>query len=392
MGSATRSGTRDRLQLRTMLSADPLTVSPKGYPLLLQTGEVYQRQPIHDRQHPHDLFMEVAALYERALSKSAGLSLYLAPVGEPATGPVAYPHRQSARDDPFAPLGHHWQDATHISFGVATLGLFTTKAKLEGSIFNGREPNEVRTNFDYKGAHLDSYAGRLTFNPGANWNASASYAFLHNPEPVFAQTASGQLIEVSDRGIETQQSLEPSAPRGHLIVAAGTPASALPSTSLHRMTFVATHVAPFGGGGSWSTTALFGKQKHNYDPRWAASALLEQTFVTAGGSSLFSRAELVQKTAGDLSVPPPPTPTFSVPGSVVPDYQSRRYNVSELTIGGVRSIARVSRLGIDAGALFTANLIPAGLWPIYGTRTPLGAAVYLVFRPRAGHSASMGMM
>ena len=32
-------------------------------------------------------------------------------------------HRPSAADDPFAPLGHHWQDATHEAFGVVTTGL-----------------------------------------------------------------------------------------------------------------------------------------------------------------------------------------------------------------------------------------------------------------------------
>jgi hypothetical protein len=30
-------------------------------------------------------------------------------------------HRPS-QHDPDAPIGHHWQDSTHITFGVATLG------------------------------------------------------------------------------------------------------------------------------------------------------------------------------------------------------------------------------------------------------------------------------
>ncbi|MDQ6830842.1 MAG: hypothetical protein M3081_18420, partial [Gemmatimonadota bacterium] len=112
-----------RLQLRGMMSLDPFTLTSRGYPLLLQSGEAYQGQPLHDRQHPHDLFMELAGIYEHPLTTNLGVQLYLAPVGEPASGPVAFPHRPSASSDPLAPLGHHWQDATHISFGVATAAL-----------------------------------------------------------------------------------------------------------------------------------------------------------------------------------------------------------------------------------------------------------------------------
>ncbi|HEV2641193.1 MAG TPA: hypothetical protein VGT98_00725, partial [Candidatus Elarobacter sp.] len=149
-----------RLNLRGMVSAEPFTVGSRGYPLLLQSGEAYRGQPLHDRQHPHDLFMEIAALYDHAIGNDLAVSLYAAPVGEPAIGPVAFPHRASASSDPLAPLGHHWQDATHVSFGVITTGLYTRTVKLEGSIFNGREPDAIRTNFDYKGRSLDSYAGR----------------------------------------------------------------------------------------------------------------------------------------------------------------------------------------------------------------------------------------
>src|SRR6185436_5398667 len=124
-----------RLQARTMLSLDAATVTAKGYPLLLQSGETFDGQPIADRQHPHDFFMELGVLYERALAGPVGFSLYAAPSGEPALGPVAFMHRPSSIDIPAAPLGHHWQDATHISFGVVTAGLFTRQWKLEGSAF-----------------------------------------------------------------------------------------------------------------------------------------------------------------------------------------------------------------------------------------------------------------
>src|SRR4029453_18668658 len=124
------------LHLHGMLSAEPLTIGAQGYPLLLQSGETYQGEPLHDRQHPHDLFMELSALYERAISRRIGVMLYVAPVGEPAIGPVAYMHRPSSLNDPFAPLAHHWTDATHITYGVVSAGLFTKHVKLEGTLFN----------------------------------------------------------------------------------------------------------------------------------------------------------------------------------------------------------------------------------------------------------------
>jgi len=120
------------LMARLMLSAEPLTVGKGGYPLILQTGETAGGEHLHDRQHPHDVFMEVALDYTLALPGSVGVELYVAPAGEPALGPTAYPHRISAISDPLAPIGHHWQDARHISFGVLTLGVFTRRVKLEG--------------------------------------------------------------------------------------------------------------------------------------------------------------------------------------------------------------------------------------------------------------------
>src|SRR5256886_13713275 len=108
-----------------MVSAEPWTIGSRGYPLLVQSGESYQGAPLHDRQHPHDLFMELAGLYERPVARKLGLSLYLAPVGEPAVGPVAFPHRPSAGDDPLAPICHHWQDRRHITVRRRTAGGLT---------------------------------------------------------------------------------------------------------------------------------------------------------------------------------------------------------------------------------------------------------------------------
>ena len=177
---ASRDLAGGRFQVRTMLSFDAATVSNRGYPLLLQSGESYRGQPLHDRQHPHDFWMELAVMYERAVSSKLGLALYAAPSGEPALGPVAFMHRPSAMDNPFAPLSHHWQDATHISFGVVSAGIFGPSWKIEGSAFNGREPDEERWGFDR--LRLNSYSGRLTINPSAGWSLAAGYGFLRNPD------------------------------------------------------------------------------------------------------------------------------------------------------------------------------------------------------------------
>src|SRR5688500_12085025 len=168
------------LHLHGMASAEPFTIGARGYPLLLQSGESYRGGPLYDRQHPHDLFMELSALYERPVARDLGVMLYAAPVGEPGIGPVAYMHRPSALNDPFAPLAHHWTDATHITYGVVTAGLFTRTVKLEGTVFNGREPDEDRYDFDF-GA-LDSYGTRLSVNPTPHWAVSASYGYLKQPE------------------------------------------------------------------------------------------------------------------------------------------------------------------------------------------------------------------
>jgi len=147
MAAASRPLGGGQLQLRAMLSAEPWTIGGRGYPLLVQSGESYKDAPLHDRQHPHDLFMELAALYERPVARNLGLSLYLAPVGEPAVGPVAFPHRPSAADDPLAPISHHWQDGTHITFGVVTRAVHAER-EARGFLVQrpgaGRESDELR--------------------------------------------------------------------------------------------------------------------------------------------------------------------------------------------------------------------------------------------------------
>ncbi|MEO5511493.1 MAG: hypothetical protein ABIS27_12755 [Longimicrobiales bacterium] len=330
---ASRRAAGGRLQLRSMLSAEPYTVGSEGYPLLLQTGETFQDQPLHDRQHPHDLVMELAGMYERSISRNLGVSLYVAPVGEPASGPVAFPHRASAMSDPLAPIGHHWQDATHISFGVLTAGIFTRSVKVEASLFNGREPDENRTNFDYKGRSLDSYATRVSWNPTANWSASSSYAFLKSPE------------------------------------------GNKPEESMKRFTASVLHGRRFGAEGAWSTTFVLGANRHSGSDTWSSSYLVETNLHLDGPNAVFGRAEYSRKSAEDLVL------GINAPAS--------EFNVAEVTGGYLYDFDRNGTIRTGLGLRASINFVPQSLERYYGSRTPGGLAIFLRFSPQmsGGHGA-----
>jgi hypothetical protein len=169
-------------RVNAMTSLEAFVNGKKGYPELVQTGGVDGRLRLVNYQHPHNLVMEAAAIYDHSLMSALAGEVYVAAVGEPALGPVAYMHRPSADADPFAPIGHHWQDASHESFGVVTLGLNTHSVKLEGSAFNAREGDDYYYNLDYQGARLDSYSMRLTVAPNGNVTVSgwAGYLMAHD--------------------------------------------------------------------------------------------------------------------------------------------------------------------------------------------------------------------
>lgn len=338
------------LNLRGMMSAEALTVGSRGYPLLLQSGESYHGQPLYDRQHPHDLFMELAALYDHAIGNDLAVSLYVAPVGEPAIGPVAFPHRPSAGNDPLAPIGHHWQDATHISFGVITGGIYTRTVRLEGSIFNGREPDDIRTNFDYKGRSLDSYAGRLTVNPSENWSLSGSYAYLKSPEQLH------------------------------------------PEESLHRISASVLYGRSFGTLGNWASAFIYGANKHAGETSLSNSLLAESNLTLDLRNTVFGRAEFVQKGPEDLPISgatPPPLMTQGASSAILAlmdPSSSSRYNVGEMTLGYVRELTPVYGGSLGLGVAGTVNMVPATLKDTYGTSTPMGATIFLRLRPGIMHT------
>jgi len=329
MGAATRPLGAGQVQLRAMLSAEPWTIGSRGYPLLAQSGESYRGAALHDRQHPHDLFMEVAALYEWPVARNLGLSLYLAPVGEPAVGPVAFPHRPSAADDPLAPISHHWQDGTHITFGVVTAGVFTRALKLEGSWFNGREPDEHRTGFDYAGRRLDSYGARLTANPGPRWSVSAWYAYLKSPEVLH------------------------------------------PDESLHRYGVAALTTQQLGQRGQWASALIWGANDPIGSGQASNSAVLESNLDLDGTNAVFGRAEYVRKSAQELAVASAPS--------------TAEYDVGVLALGYLRTVGTVAGLAAGLGVRGSVNLVPSSLEAEYGSRAPVGLAVYLRLRPGGAH-------
>lgn len=308
------------LQFRFMPSVDAATVGRCGYPELLQSGEVCNGQLLHDRQHPHDLFMELAALYEHQVTANTAFLLYAAPAGEPALGPVAFMHRPSAMDNPAAPLGHHWQDATHVSFGVITTGVYTRTTRLEASAFNGIEPDDNRWNFDP--IKLNSYSARLTLNPSEHWSFTAGYGRIAEPEP------------------------------------------ADPDAVLHRVVASAMHGTKLGLDGQWTTTFVMGANK---EERWTSSALLESEAVIDHHHTLYGRAEVLQKTAGDL---------------VLTGFDAERvFGLGAATAGYIFDVARGRDITLGLGASGTVNFVPSALATDYGSRTPLGAMVFVRLRP-----------
>jgi hypothetical protein len=180
MGMARHQLGDGTLQLRAMLSPDPL-MGPSGYPLLLASGETANgRDRLIDRQHPHDFFMELSASASQNIGRKSSLFLYAGLPGEPAFGPPSFMHRKSIMDSPEAPITHHWLDSTHITFGVVTGGVVLDRFKVEASRFNGREPDQHRWNIE--SGRLDSTSFRLSWNPTRTLALQGSWAHLVDPE------------------------------------------------------------------------------------------------------------------------------------------------------------------------------------------------------------------
>ncbi len=338
MGMARRPLAGGQLTLRAMLSAEASTVGKCGYPDLLATGEFCHGQPLHDRQHPHDLFMELSAGYERAITSGLALQLYGGPVGEPALGPTAFPHRLSALPNPIAPISHHWLDATHISFGVVTAGLYGRRWKLEGSVFNGREPDEDRYDLDFD--KLDSYSGRIWFLPSDRWSLQAS---------------AGRLVDAE-------------APRD-----GGEP------ESITRATASATYHRPLGPTSIWASTLAWGS---NIEKDHTTHAVLAESNLSLGERDVFfARGEVNGKTGRDLALP-------EGAGAAL---QEKIFTIGKIALGYDRQIGEVAGLLPGIGVAGSFSIVPRSLEPFYGTTTAPGLAVFFTLRPKPMPPMGMAM-
>jgi len=309
---------------RQMFSAESLTSPHPGFPELFQTGETYHGEPLVDHQHPHNVFAELSALYLLPLTKMLSWELYGGPAAEPALGPVTYIHRASASELPLAPLGHHLQDSTHTSFGVVTTGLIIDRVKLEGSAFNGREPNEER--WSIQPAPLDSWSARASVAPTGNWTAQYSIGRLEHPEAAepgsqWRQTAS----------VEYNRTLK---------------------------------------AGNWATTLVWGRVHKIATDTNLNGYLLESTLNFRQRNYAFSRLELVDK---DELFPQ---------ATVHPAYRIGAY-----TFGGVRDLIHDHAWQLGLGADVTFYSKPAALDPAYGDR-PVSFQIFLRMRPGRSESHS----
>jgi hypothetical protein len=311
---------RGTIEFRQMLSAEALTAPHGGFPQLFQTGETYRNQPLVDHQHPHDVLGEISVLYSLPLTKQVSWHIYGAPVGEPALGPVAFMHRGSAAEIPAAPLSHHLQDATHITAGVVTTGLTVWKVRGEVSVFNGREPDQVRETVDF--GPLDSWAVRLSVRPSKDWSLQYSYGHLHDQE-----------LHAGEPGDTDRQTA---------------------SVSYNR---------PFARG-NWATSVIWGRNHKQSENTTQNSYLLESIVNFKDKNYAYTRLELVDK---DELFPaaPPPRPQFRVGG---------------FTFGGVRDLVQTSKVQVGLGADVTFYSKPAALDAVYSEQ-PVGFRIFLRFRP-----------
>lgn len=317
--------------VRTMLSAEPWTVADCGFINLLANGEMCEGDTIHDRQHPHDLFMELAADYRRPLREGMWLQLYGGFSGEPALGPPAFPHRPAAALNPIAPVTHHWLDSSHISFGVVTAAVYSARWKVEGSAFNAREPDEHRADLDL--GRLDSIAGRLSFMP--------------TPRIV---------MQVSAGRLESAEAEFPPQPR----------------SDVNRATASFTYQGPPGGRATWSTTIAYGVNGGREiipgeEVFLVTHAVLAETALTIDERDRwFGRVEVAGKPGHDLHV-------HEAPASVFP--------VGKIEGGFVRQFR--GRWGIlpGVGSVVSANLVGPALAPRYSGNVAWGIGAFIVLRP-----------
>jgi hypothetical protein len=329
MGMAQRPLGPGVFTARAMLSLEPATITGRQYPLLFQQGETAFGNAIADGQHPHNFFMEIAALYDLKLGNNGLLSFYAAPVGDPALGPVAFPHRASASENPLATLGHHQQDSTHIAADVITAGLTYRFARIEASGFHGREPDENRWKISQ--GKIDSWSTRLTLQPGRNWSGQFSYGRIVSPEAL------------------------------------------IPDEDQDRMTASLMYNRPFRNG-NWVSSAIWGRTRSVQDHSIFNSYTFESTVRFLTRNWAWTRIENVDR-SNELLLGENPLP---------PNFQEQPIGrVQAYTFGYGRDIDLIPHLATALGAQVTLYGVGKNLRPLYGSR-PAGVAIFLRIRPFSG--------
>lgn len=324
MGSAEHGDGRGAFLFYLMLSLEPATITDREYPLLFQTGETAFGKPIEDGQHPHNFVMGAGVHYARPVGDNATFEAYFAPVGDPALGPVAYPHRASAAEIPQAPIGHHWEDSTHISYEVATVALKYEIARLEVSGFHGGEPNENRWNIG-AGA-MDSWSTRLSIFPTPNWVAQVSVGRLTHPEAL----EPGDIVRAT-------ASMEYSRPMAHA---------------------------------DWSTSFVFGRNHDTANGGTNTKAFLLESVVPVHKNNFFTgRWESVAK--DDLFAAQP-----AIEQQLESTVGTTTFRIGAYTLGYTRYFPLWAPLATGFGANFSTYTLPAAIVPFYGAR-PFGVNFYL---------------
>jgi hypothetical protein len=324
MGMATKKTGRSRFTLSSMLSLDPATVGTRGYREIFQAGEAVDGEPLIDRQHPHDFFMQLAAVWRLGLTDRTGFTLAGGPVAEPALGPVAFMHRASAAEMPLAPLGHHTFDSTHIAFGAVTAAIDHGPFVVEASIFNGREPDQHRWNIEF--GRLDSASARLWYKPSAAWELQVSTGHLREPEEV-----------------------EPG--------------------NIQRTTASASWTTQSSAG---STAFTFGYGVNQTD-HGTRHALFAEGTRRRGAIAGFGRLELLHPEIALL---------LHDHGPHEAEAGDERPALAALTLGGVRDVVKWRGFEGAVGAAATVFAVPGLLRPSYGNH-PMSFQLFFRVRPPA---------
>jgi hypothetical protein len=322
-----RLGSHDAFEAELMLSLEPATITDRRYPLLFQTGETAYGVPLTDAQHPHNFIMALGFHYVHQIAEDLTLDLYFAPVGDPALGPTAYPHRASAMELPEAPISHHWQDSTHVSDDVVTAGLQYSKFKLEASGFYGSEPGENR--WIIQQGPINSWSGRLWFFPTKYWAAQVSFGRLAHPEA----------LEPGDQA---------------------------------RVTASAEYTRPLPGG-SWASTLSWGRVHNTATLRNTNSYLAESELPVTRRNFITGRFEMVDK--DDLFAD-----NLELQQQLDVLYGST-FRIEAYTLGYTRDIDLFQSVETGIGVNFSTYSLPDAIKPYYGNR-PVGGNIFLRIRLR----------